>query len=290
MKIGFIGLGIMGSRMAANLLKNKLDVVITNRTKEKAKELIGNGAKWLDSPKEVGANSDIVITMLSTPEVVEAVSFAEDGFVEEMKEGSVWIDCTTVNPTFSEYIDDRLAFEDKVTFVDAPVAGSLKPAQDGTLTFLVGASKENFERVKPLLECMGKKIVHCGEVGSGSDMKMIVNSLLGISMAGFSEVLAFGESLGFERRFLLEALSGSPVVAPFIEMKKEKLLKDDFSEEFPLRWMHKDLNLATWTAYESEAAMPILNAVKEVYSQAKNEGLSNMDMSAVFKTYQRKEK
>lgn len=155
MKIGFIGTGIMGSRMAHNLLKNNFSLIIHNRTKEKADSLVKEGAQWKDSPLEVAKNADIIFTMLSEPETVKEVALGEKGFLSGMNKNSLWIDCSTVNPSFSKEMAKK-SFEKGMRFMDAPVAGSKLPAEKGELIFFVGGTKKDFEEVKPLLEKMEK--------------------------------------------------------------------------------------------------------------------------------------
>ena len=281
MKIGFIGLGIMGSRMAANLLKNNYELLIYNRTQAKADILISKGAKLLDTPAAVASASDVLITMLSTPEAVIETAKGENGFLHSMKNNAIWIDSSTVNPSFSLQMEQK-AKAYKIKFLDAPVAGSKDPAEKGELTFLVGGDKENLDQVRELFEIMGKKIIHLGPPGSGTSMKMIINMMLGQSMAAFSEAMTLGRKLGFKDEELMDVLLDGPAVAPFLSAKKEKFEHDDYGTEFPLKWMYKDLYLAAMTAYENNLAMPFLNAGKELYAQAKSNGYAEKDFSALF--------
>ncbi|MCF8233868.1 MAG: NAD(P)-dependent oxidoreductase [Bacteroidales bacterium] len=281
MKIGFIGLGIMGSRMAMNLLKNVTELNVYNRTKSKADELLEQGAVWNESPAKLAKDCDVVFTMLSTPKAVGEVAFGEDGFVEQMKKGALWLDCSTVNPSFSRMVADSVLKQNK-RFMDAPVAGSLKPAENGELVFLVGGEPTDFDEIRYLLEYMGKAIHHLGSVGKGSSAKMVVNSMLGQAMVAFSEAIALGKSLDLDNDKLFEILIGGPLTAPFIGLKEEKLKNSEYSPEFPLKWMHKDLNLAAWSAYENNCVLPALNAGKEIYSGAKANGMGDLDMSAVY--------
>ncbi len=284
MKIGFIGLGIMGSRMAANLLKHSYDLIVFNRTKSKTEKLIKAGAEYTDDLTYLSKKSSIIFTMLSTPKVIEQIAFSEKGFVNSMKNNSIWIDCSTVNPGFSKIIAKK-CHEKGIRFLDAPVAGSLKPAEKGELTFLVGGDLNVLEEIRPLLEVMGKKIIYAGENGKGSALKMIVNMLMGISMAAFTEAINLGTHLGFDQEKILDILLDLPVVAPILKPKKNKFLTQDFSPEFPLKWMQKDLHLASLTAYEQDISMPILNTVKEIFALAKQLGFSDEDFSAVYKVF-----
>jgi len=282
MEIGFIGLGIMGQRMAANLLKGGIRLSINNRTKTPADDLISQGAVWFDSPAELVASVDVVFTMLSTPGVVADIAIGENGFLYNMRENSIWVDCTTVNPSFSRALAER-AQENNVLFLDAPVAGSAQPAASGDLVFLVGGPAQALERITPALSAMGRKIIHAGVNGQGSSLKMVINSTLAVSMASFCEAVHLGLSLGLDKDMLLDSLSQSPVVAPIVSRKINMLRENDFPAEFPLEWMYKDLFLASESAYENGVSLPISAAVKEVYARAISQGLAREDFSAVWK-------
>src|SRR5260221_7098255 len=153
----------------------------------------------------------------------------------------------------------------EVHFVDAPVTGSAAPAAEAKLIFWVGADPADLERIRPLLLCMGNKIVHTGGQGMGNSMKMVVNLLLGTGMAAFAEAMALGEGLGISRKMLFDSLLGTPAVAPFLAAKREKIESGNYDAEFPLRWMQKDMHLASVRAYESGLAIPLTYARKEVY-------------------------
>ena len=282
MKVGFIGLGIMGSRMAANIAKEGYDIVVYNRTREKADPVVQHAhAQWRDTPIEVARESDILFTMLASPEAVKEMALGENGFLDAMRPDTIWVDSSTVNPSFSV----EMAAESnkrKVDFVDAPVAGSLAPAEKGELIFLVGGMDTVVEKCVPLFQVMGKKYVHVGENGKGTSLKMVFNLMLGQAMYAFSEGLSLGRSLGISQQTLLEVLTGSPVVAPFISGKRDKLDSGNYEAEFPLRWMQKDLQLASRTAYEEGVPLPAVNVIKEIYSMALKQGYGEKDFSAIY--------
>jgi len=156
-------------------------------------------------------------------------------------------------------------------------------AAEGKLVFWVGAELADLETIRPLLLCMGNKIVHAGGHGAGTSMKTVVNLLLGNAMAAFAEGMALGEGLGISRKVLFDSLLGTPAVAPFIALKREKIESGNYEAEFPLRWMQKDLHLASVSAYESGVAMPVTNAAKELYRLAMIEGHAIQDFSAIYK-------
>ncbi len=281
MKIGFIGLGLMGIRMANNLLDKNYELVVFNRTTEKAEPLLKKGAVQAESPAEVGQNADMVITMLADPEAVSKLAFGESGFLYQMEQKSVWIDCSTVNPKTSLENAEK-ANGMNIRFIDAPVAGTILPAEKGELTFFVGGDKKDVEEARPVFEAMGKKIIHLGPIGKGTSMKMVVNLVLGQAMMAFSEAMVLGESLGFSKDILFESLIGGPVTAPFIAGKREKISKNKFETEFPLQLMYKDFQLASQTAYENNVALPSANVTKEIYALAKKFGFGDKDFSAIY--------
>jgi 3-hydroxyisobutyrate dehydrogenase/glyoxylate/succinic semialdehyde reductase len=282
MKIGFIGLGIMGSRMAANLQKKRHSLVLFNRTREKAGPLIAEGAKWADSPAALALQVEVIFTMLAHPDAVEEAALGEDGFLRYPQPGQMWIDCSTVNPSFSR----KMAAEAKargVGFLGAPVTGSKGQAEVAKLTFWVGGEKGDLETYRPLLESMGNRIVHCGGPGMGVSLKMVMNQLLGTTMAAFAEGLVLGQSLGLSREVLFEALLGGPAAAPFLALKRERIENGNYEPaDFPLRWLQKDLHLAAVSAYETGAAMPLTNAAKELYRLAIRDGRGSEDFSAIY--------
>jgi glyoxylate/succinic semialdehyde reductase len=281
MKIGFIGLGIMGNRMAANLLKHGYALVLFNRTAAKAKRLLGPCATLADSPAQLAPQVDILFTMLADPAAIEEASLGTNGFLDHLRPESLWVDCSSVNPSFSKNMAAEAA-KRGLRFADAPVTGSAVPAAEAKLTFWVGAELVDLERIRSLLLCMGNKIVHAGGHGSGTSMKMVVNVLLGDAMAAFAEAMALGEGLGLSRTVLLESLLATPAVAPFLALKREKIETGNYEPEFPLRWQQKDLHLACVSAYESGVAMPVTNATKELYRLAMRAGHATQDFSAIY--------
>lgn len=282
MKVSFLGLGIMGSRMAANLLKNNVDLTVYNRSQEPVNKLKKEGAKTAESFTDAVEYADVVITMLSTPDVVAKIMFGENGCLQSMKENALWIDCTTVNPSFSKQ-SNKEAHNQKIRFMDAPVAGSKPQAESATLTILAGGDKSDFKEVETLLGFMGEKVVNVGEVSKGTSLKMLVNAMLGESMLIFSETLLMGEKLGFPKDFLLDTLPNLPVIAPFTKAKAELIRDENFEAQFPLEWMLKDFNLALKTAEENNTELRMASLARDIYNTADEKGGSREDFSAIFK-------
>src|SRR2546425_5903561 len=272
----------MGSRMAANLQKRGHSLVVYNRTREKADALVAEGARWADSPTALAAQVEVIFTMLAHPDAVEEAALGPDGLLRHLGPGKMWIDCSTVNPSFSR----KMAVEANIKgvgFLDAPVTGSKGQAELAKLTFWVGGETTDLETCRPLLECMGNRIIHCGGPGMGTSVKMVMNQLLGTAMAAFAEGLVLGESLGLSREVLFEALLGGPAAAPFLALKRDRIENGNYEPaDFPLRWLQKDLHLAAVSAFETGAAMPLTNAAKEVYRLAIRDGRGSEDFSAIY--------
>ena len=281
MKIGFVGLGAMGSRMAANLQKSGYPLVVFNRSADKAASLVSAGALRAATPAALAEEVEVLFTMLAHPAAVREAAFGERGFLSRLRRGSLWIDCSTVNPSFSREMA-AAALARKLRFLDAPVAGSRGPAEKGELTFFVGGEAADVLASDPLLRAMGKNIVHVGSHGMGASLKMVNNLLLASSMAAFAEGLVLGEALGISRNRLLELLMKSPLVAPYLATKREKIERGDYSPEFPLEWMQKDLHLAALSAQETAVALPLASAAKETYQLAARDGHAHEDFSAIY--------
>ena len=282
MKVAFIGLGIMGSRMAGNLAKNNVDLVVWNRSKGPSEELELLGAKVADSMEDAVAGADAVFSMLSTPEVVARLFFGPKGALKSMKSNAIWADCSTVNPSFSRQAAKE-ASQLGIRFLDAPVAGTKPTAAAGQLAFFVGGDGQDLAEVEAFMQIIGAKILHLGDVGMGSSFKMLVNSMLAQSMIIYSEAVHLGQKMGLSDQILFEVLPNLPVAAPFTKLKAEMMCTDEFETQFPLELMHKDLHLATLTGYEHEQSLPLANAAKEIYAQAKAEGLSRFDFAAIHR-------
>jgi 3-hydroxyisobutyrate dehydrogenase-like beta-hydroxyacid dehydrogenase len=280
-KIGFIGLGIMGSRMAGNLQKQGNSLVVFNRTRAKAEPLLGPCGKFADSPAKLAEQVDVLFTMLAHPDAVEQAALGADGFLNHLRPNALWVDCSSVNPSFSKKMAAEAARRE-VHFVDAPVTGSAPAAAEAKLIFWVGADPADLERIRSLLLCMGNKIVHTGGHGAGTSMKIVINLLLGTGMAAFAEAMALGEGLGLSSKMLFDSLLGTPAVAPFLALKREKIESENYEAEFPLRWMQKDMHLATVSAYEAGVAMPLTNVTKEMYRLAMRDGHATEDFSAIY--------
>ena len=282
MNIAFLGLGIMGSRMAHNLLKAGVKLTVWNRSQEASIPLAEAGAQVASSVAEAVAEADMVFTMLAKPEAVEEVMMAAGEGLSRMKPGSLWVDCSTVNPSFSK-LAAQVADSHGVRFMDAPVAGTKPHAHNAELVFFVGGNTTDVEAASPFMDMMGRKVMHIGEVSKGASFKMLVNSMLAQSMLIFSETLLLGESMGLDPDFLLKMLPNLVVAAPFTKAKAEMIREENYEVQFPLELMHKDLHLASLCGYETGQALPFTNAAKERFADAVQAGYGRLDFAAIHK-------
>jgi glyoxylate/succinic semialdehyde reductase len=282
MNIGFIGLGIMGSRMAANLLKAGHSLAVWNRTAGKDEALVQAGARRASSPASAAQDADVVVTMLSTPEVVEATALGSEGFLKALRPGGLWIDSSTVNPSFTRRMAEVCAGRG-LRLLDAPVTGSKAAAENGQLVFLAGGSLVDLEETRPLLMLMGRAVVHVGENGMGSALKVVNNMLAAQAALAFAETLVLGEAQGIPRQVLLDFFLSGLIAAPLLNGKRPRYESGDFgSADFPLQWMQKDLHLASLTAYEVGVGIPSGNLAKEIYRLAVRAGMGEDDFTAVY--------
>lgn len=280
--ITFIGLGIMGTEMAKNLIAEGATVTVYNRTSSASDPFEGVAHKVAWSLLEAVKDADLVLTMLSNPEAVSAVMLAPAGGLQHMKVGSLWADCSTVNPSFSKQAA-KAAEQASIRFIDAPVAGSKPQAASKELIFFVGGAGKDVEEAKPFFDSMGKKVVHVGPTGHGASLKMLVNIMLAQSMVIFSEAILLGEKMGLDSNFLLDLLPNTAVAAPFTKFKAESIRHDNYEVMFPLELMHKDLHLARQTAYEHQQSLFLAGVTEDIYARAKAAGMGRLDFAAVHR-------
>ncbi|KAL9387910.1 hypothetical protein Peur_021034 [Populus x canadensis] len=279
--IGFLGLGIMGSPMAQNLIKSGCDVTVWNRTKSKCDPLISLGAKYKPSPEEVTAACDVTFAMLADPECAVEVACGKHGAASGMGPGKGYVDVSTVDGGTSKLICGHIEASG-ASFLEAPVSGSKKPAEDGQLIFLTAGDKSLYETVAPFLDIMGKSRFYLGEVGNGAAMKLIVNMIMGSMMATFSEGLLLSEKVGLDPNVLVEVVSEGAISAPMYSLKGPSMVKSLYPTAFPLKHQQKDMRLALGLAESVSQPTPIAAAANELYKVAKSHGLSDSDFSAVI--------
>jgi 2-hydroxy-3-oxopropionate reductase len=279
---GFIGLGIMGGAMAANLLKAGFKVTIWNRSSEKGVELSGLGAVVATTPREVVESCHITFAMLADPVAAEQVCFGPQGVLEGIVPGKGYVDMSTVDADCSRKIGAAIVARGG-RFLEAPVSGSKKPAEDGTLIILAAGDRTLYDDAMPALEKMGKKILFLGETGKGAEMKLVVNMIMGGMMAIFCEGLALGEKAGLASADLLEILDAGAIANPMFRLKGNLITQGNFATAFPLKHMQKDLRLAT--SLGDRLGQPLFAAAtaNEAFKKARAAGLGDEDFSALFK-------
>ena len=281
MKVAFIGLGIMGSRMAQNLLSAGHELVVHNRTRSKAEALTGKGAVFAESPSLAAQDADVLITMLAEPASVSAVARGKHGFLNSLSPASVWMDCSTVDPAFAREISAECK-QRGLRFLETPVSGTRVHAEDGVLKFRVGGDETDLEVVRPLMEVMGNQIDYLGPCGSAASMKLVLNHMMACSVAAFAESVVLGQALGMDRDTLFDLITGSVVAAPFLVTEKEKMKGREFELDFPLNLMTKDMKLISQTAGAAGVAMPLATCVKETYQLAEEHGYGDDDYTAIY--------
>lgn len=280
-RIGFLGLGTMGKPMALNVLKAGFPLVVWNRTTSKMAPLVEAGAKAGKGPAHVAAEVDMVITMVSRPQDVEELVLSRDGVLDGIQPGSVLMDMSTVSPTTSRKLAGAVTTK-RAEFLDAPVVGSKGPATQGTLVILVGGLPATLERCRPVLSAMGKTIIHAGDVGKGSALKLATNLMLAHLAAGFSEGLLLVERAGIDPKRYLEVLEGSTFRSPWYQTKGRGILRREFAAHFALKHMYKDLRLMTELAEELGLALPVTKAVEQLFAASEGEGRAELDYSAIL--------
>lgn len=278
LKIGWVGLGNMGNAMAANLLKAGYQVKVFNRTKDKEKELLNAGASSAADLRELIDTSDIIFTMLSDDNAVKAVYDQSDGLLSGESTGKLLIDMSTVAPETSRYLSD-LCGKRQHSFMDAPVSGSVKPAQEGTLIILVGGDAKDYEKAQPLFEFMGKLSLHLGDAGAGSSAKLAINYFLGINILGLAETVRFAEKNGISRENMLTIVNEGALGNGLTKLKTPSILNNEYPAAFALKYIVKDLKLARDAGLNS----PLIESLLGTFVDAVKEGLGEEDLMAVIK-------
>jgi 3-hydroxyisobutyrate dehydrogenase len=280
--VGFIGLGIMGSRQAASLRREGYELIVHNRTSERAEAWAAeHGGDVAATPREVGERAGVVITMVVDGPQVEALLLGEDGAAAAAKPGTLFIDMSTIGPADARRIGAALADRGH-GFVDAPVTGSAPKAEDGTLTIMAGGRDEDMARAMPLLQAMGEIIVHVGEVGTGQQVKVLSNAVSAVNCATLAQALVVGRRAGVDLEALLKVMGAGSANSTMLQLKGEPMLAHDFSPLFKLDHMLKDVRLCLQEAREAGAAFPAAALAGELYAAGSGRGLGEQDFAAVL--------
>jgi 3-hydroxyisobutyrate dehydrogenase len=284
--VGFIGLGLMGRPMAANLFKAGFPVTVWNRTRARADEIAKLGARVAASPRDAAAAADILITMVSDPPALESVLWGAEGALEGLRRGSVYLDSSTVAPSLARRIASASA-ERGVEFLDAPVTGGTWGAEKGELIFMVGGAKETLVRAETVLGAMGKRWFHLGPHGAGQTVKLAMNMILALQVDALAEAIALVAGAGIPAPNLIEVLQSSMARAPVLDIKAPMILERNYAPSFPLRLMHKDLGLALDLANQLGVALPATAAAREIYNSVKGSAKEDLDYAAVARFWQK---
>ena len=279
--IGFIGLGIMGGPMAHNLIKAGYPLVVLNRHKEVTEEFVALGARAGERPKDIAAQSDILITMLPDSPQVEEVILGPGGVLEGAKKGLVVIDMSTISPIVTRRLANRLA-EQGVALLDAPVSGGDKGAIAGTLSIMVGGDEETFSRCLPIFEALGKTIVHVGANGAGQVAKACNQIVVALTIEAVSEALVLGSQAGVKPEKILRVLGGGLAANRVMEMRGEGMLTHTFTPGFRIRLHHKDLGIALDTGRAYGTPLPVTAIVDQMFASLETRGRGDLDHSALL--------
>jgi 3-hydroxyisobutyrate dehydrogenase-like beta-hydroxyacid dehydrogenase len=285
-RVGFAGLGIMGSRMARNLMTKGHAVTVWNRTAERARPLADAGASLADTPRALAEATDVVVSCVADPAALERVVFADDGVLAGARAGFRFIDASTVSPDASRRVAE--AFRAKgADALEAPMTGSKNGAEKGTLLFMTGGRPELHEELLPVLMAMGSKAIYCGESGQASVVKLIGNTIISFMLEGLCEGLVVGRKAGLSVEKLLEVVMASGFASPYYAFKGEAIAKRDFATHFSIDLLVKDQTLMLAEAAKQRAPMPGLAAIREVHQAARGQGLGGEDIAAVVKALEK---
>ncbi len=279
-KIGFIGLGIMGQPMAMNLIKAGHKLAVYNRTPGKAAGFEAAGARLATTPADAVRDADFVMIIVSDSAAVESVVTGPDGILQTLKSGAIVIDSSTISPVVSRKMA-CLAAGKGANWLDAPVTGSKHGAEKGELTYMIGGDRAAFDSAMPILQLLGKKHIYCGQHGLGLSAKLAQNTIQATMVEVFCEGFVLATKAGVKPEVMLEIIQSSMARSGITDFKAPFIFKGDFTPYFPLKLMHKDLELAAEAGYAQGVPMPVLGAVKEVYMAAKAQGKGELDYAAI---------
>jgi 3-hydroxyisobutyrate dehydrogenase/2-hydroxy-3-oxopropionate reductase len=285
-KIGFIGVGVMGKSMVHNLMKNGYEVSIFSRTKEKAIDVINEGAIWCDDVKSCVKEKDIVITIVGYPKDVEQIYFGENGIINNAKQGCYIIDMTTTSPKLSVNIYNE-ASNKNINALDAPVSGGDIGAKNATLSIMVGGDKESFEKCKAVFECLGTNIIYEGKPGSGQHTKMANQIALAGAIAGVCEAMTYAKKVGLDVQLMLDSISKGAAGSWQMTNMAPRILNNDFDPGFFIKHYIKDMNIATSEAKDVFLNLDVLEDVLKMYKRLEEDGLGDLGTQALIKYYEK---
>jgi 3-hydroxyisobutyrate dehydrogenase/2-hydroxy-3-oxopropionate reductase len=280
-RVGFIGLGAMGAPMAWNLAEAGYDLGVYNRTAAKTEPFADAGVETYDTPDDLAAASDVVVTMVTGPEALRDVVLGDEGVRSGLAPGTVVVDTSTVSGDATDEVAAGVR-DAGGRFVDAPVLGTVGPAEQGELLVLAGADETVLREVRPLLEAFGE-VRHVGGVGDGTSMKLTTNLLLGVLMEGFAEAMAFADGQGLPLDEVLDVVRNGVLGAPLYDYKAPVVRERTFEPQFPVDLLFKDLNLVLDAAGDTAVPLPATAATREAANATRALGHGDEDMAALLK-------
>jgi 3-hydroxyisobutyrate dehydrogenase-like beta-hydroxyacid dehydrogenase len=285
-QLGYVGLGVMGGRMAGRLLDKGHAVAGFNRTKSKAQWLVDRGMVWKDSPREVAAASDVTFVMVTDSKAFEGVLDGPDGLLEGLGPGKVLVDMSTISPAVSRAAAGRVR-ERGADMVDSPVSGSVSTLEQGKLTMMVGGRRETFDRLQPLLLDIGPRATYVGENGLAVSMKIATNISVAVQMLAFAEGVVLAEKCGIPRKTAVEVLTNSAIASPLVQYRGPFVLGLPDEAWFNTTMMQKDLTLALETGRQLGVTLPTSAVTNEFLTATRAAGLADADFAAVFQVLAR---
>ncbi len=284
-KIGFIGLGTMGLPMATNLINKGFEVTVYNRTASKCQPLIDQGATIALTPREATNGTDVVITMVSNDDSIRSIYYGEEGILDAVRSGTTVIDCSTISPELVKQLATEVN-KRGAHFLDAPVTGSSPAAIDGTLVFMVGGSADIITNQSVIFDTLGKRVLHMGPNGSGAVAKLAHNTMVGINNLALVEGFSIASKSGIPADTFLELVQLGSAGSKAADLKGRKIIDHDFTNQFSLQLMLKDLKLASSLTDSIGVPTPMLNLAKSLFQTGQSEGFGEEDLSAVVKCYE----
>jgi len=279
--LGFVGLGVMGGRMAKRLLDSGYAVTGYNRTKSKAEWLLETGMGWEESPRAVAEKADIIFTMVTNTEALQAVTSGPEGILAGLGPGKIYIDMSTVSPAASQGLANQVS-EKGAQMLDAPVSGSVSTLEEGKLSIMVGGDRQAFEQVRPVLEMIGPKVTHVGGNGLAVAMKIATNLSLAVQMLAFSEGVLLAEKSGIKRRTAVEVLLNSVIASPMVKYRGPFVLEMPEEAWFNVNMMQKDMDLALELGRQLDVPLPTTAITNELLTAARGMGMAEQDFAVLF--------
>lgn len=286
MKIGFIGTGVMGSSMAANILKGNFELAVYTRTKQKAQPLLDSGAIWKASVAQIASWADVLISMVSFPKDVEMIYLGPDGILENARPGSYVVDMTTSSPELAKRIFTA-AKEKGIFALDAPVSGGDVGAKNGTLCIMVGGEEKAFRSLQPVFSLMGKKIVFEGAAGAGQQCKMCNQICIASNIMGVCESLAYAKNAGLDQNKVLEILESGGAASWQLSNYAPRIFAEDYAPGFFVKHFVKDMRIALEEAESNGLALPALHLSKSLFDRLMEDGMEDSGTQALYKLYEK---